>query len=213
MGRNLQRIRCQRTVDNDNCTAVACSPKIFGDSTNYYETTICYSTDRLSYSPMEDLFLGQTFLEGQAYGDNNCTDEAYKYRQGLLVGECEPFTTKDNYMYSVSATLASNGSVVMSIYNNTACTDLPITTYALRSDTLASHLCYNDTGLPHVVSSIVGFLQLDDNRSGFLARRTNLVMLDYLQVDVYLESDCKDSYGQDALLASGHSGDGSSVTA
>ncbi|KAI9981542.1 hypothetical protein PInf_009295 [Phytophthora infestans] len=141
-------------VDNDNCTAVACSPKIFGDSTNYYETTICYSTDRLSYSPMEDLFLGQTFLEGQAYGDNNCTDEAYKYRQGLLVGECEPFTTKDNYMYSVSATLASDGSVAMSIYNNTACTDLPITTYALRRDTLASHLCYNDTGLPHVVSSI-----------------------------------------------------------
>ncbi|KAF4130870.1 hypothetical protein GN958_ATG19875 [Phytophthora infestans] len=38
---------------------------------------------------MEDLFLGQTFLEGQAYGDNNCTDEAYKYRQGLLVGELQ----------------------------------------------------------------------------------------------------------------------------
>ncbi|GMF33498.1 unnamed protein product [Phytophthora lilii] len=140
-------------IENDNCSAVACSARAFGNNTDYYKATTCYSADSYSYDPMEDLFDGQAFVEGQAYSNTNCTDDAYLYRQGLVVGDCEPFTTRNNH--SVSVTLASDGSAAMILYDNTECTDPPITTYALGNDTLSNHLCYegiSNTGLVQYIA-------------------------------------------------------------
>ncbi|ETI31637.1 hypothetical protein L917_20568 [Phytophthora nicotianae] len=126
-------------IDNDNCSAMACSPQPSGNS-NFYKATTCYSTDSLSYNPMEDLFLGQTFIEILAYSNINCTDDAYLYRHGLIVGSCEPFSTRNNH--SVSVTLESDGSATILLYNNTECTDPLVTTYALSNYTLVNHHCY-----------------------------------------------------------------------
>lgn len=140
-------------MENDNCSAVSCSPRAFGNNTDYYKATTCYSADSYSYNPMEALFDGQAFVEGQAYSNTNCTDDAYLYRQGLVVGGCEPFTTRNNH--SVSVTLDSDGSAAMILYDNTECTDPPITTYALSNETLANHLCYegiSNTGLVQYIA-------------------------------------------------------------
>ncbi|OWZ01383.1 TKL protein kinase, partial [Phytophthora megakarya] len=127
-------------ISNDNCSAAACSPRVFGNNTNYYKATTCYSADSYSFNPMEELFDGKAFIEGQAYSNSNCTDDAYLYRQGLVVGGCEPFTTRNNH--STSVTLSSDGSATMILYDNTECIDPPLTTYALGNETLANHLCY-----------------------------------------------------------------------
>ncbi|KAG7381570.1 hypothetical protein PHYPSEUDO_005920 [Phytophthora pseudosyringae] len=102
---------------------------------------------------MEDLFLGETFIEGQAYSNANCTDDAYVYRQGLIVGGCESFTTRGNH--SVTATLAGDGPATMLLYNNTEYADPSMTTYALGGYTLADHLCYegiSNTGLVQYIT-------------------------------------------------------------
>ncbi|GMF44189.1 unnamed protein product [Phytophthora fragariaefolia] len=154
-------------IENDNCSAVACSPRAFGNNTDYYKATTCYSADSFSYDPMEDLFDGQAFVEGQAYSNTNCTDDAYLYRQGLVVGGCEPFSTRNNH--SVSVTLGSDGSAAMILYDNTECTDPPITTYALGNETLANHLCYegiSNTGLVQYIAKYYIHENYDSSSSG-----------------------------------------------
>ncbi|RLN72080.1 hypothetical protein BBJ28_00022391 [Nothophytophthora sp. Chile5] len=140
-------------IQNDNCSAVSCSPRVFGNNTDFYKATTCYSADSQTYDPMEELFDGQSFVEGQAYTNTNCTDDAYLYRQGLVVGGCEPFTTRNNH--SVSVTLDSDGSAAMILFDNTECTAPPLTTYALGNETLANHLCYqgiSNTGLVEYIA-------------------------------------------------------------
>lgn len=140
-------------IENNNCSAVACSPRAFGNNTDYYKAATCYSADSNFYDPMEDLFDGHAFVEGQVYSKANCTDDSFLYRLGLVVGGCEPFTTLDNN--SVSVTLGSDGSAALILYDNTECTDPPITKYALGNDTLANHLCYegiSNTGLVQYIA-------------------------------------------------------------
>jgi serine/threonine-protein kinase TNNI3K len=154
-------------IANDNCSAAACSPRTFGNNRDYYKATTCYSADSYSYDPMEDLFGGKAFVEGQAYSNTNCTDDAYLYRQGLVVGGCEPFSTRNNH--SVSVTLSDDGSAAMILFDNTECTEPPLTTYALGNDTLANHLCYeglSNTGLVQYIARYYVHEDYESSSSG-----------------------------------------------
>ncbi|KAK1946675.1 Dual specificity protein kinase shkD [Phytophthora citrophthora] len=161
-------------VSNDDCAAQACSPRAFGNNTDYYQTVTCFSTDSFSYDPMEDLFLGKTFIEGQVYNNTNCSDDSYWFRLGLIVGGCEPFTT--SYNNSVTATLSSDGSASMLLYNNTECMDPPMTTYALGNTTLAKHLCYegiSNTGLKQHIARYFIHQDYDTGSTGSDTKTTD----------------------------------------
>ncbi|KAH7468689.1 uncharacterized protein KRP23_11066 [Phytophthora ramorum] len=160
-------------LENDNCSANPCSLRGFGDNSDYYKAVTCYSADSYSYDPMGDLFQGKAFIEGQAYSNVNCTDDAYLYRQGLVVGGCEPFTTRHNH--SVSVTLSSDGSAALIMFNNTDCTEPPITTYALGNETLTNHLCYegiSNTGLVQVIAKYFVYQDYDSSGSSNMVGTT-----------------------------------------
>ncbi|RLN72081.1 hypothetical protein BBJ28_00022390 [Nothophytophthora sp. Chile5] len=129
-----------RIISSANCSASACEIRPFGDSTRYYEASTCSSSETEANDPMEQVFAGQDFVEGRAFSDANCSADSYLFRQGLVVGNCQPFQSANNH--SVSVTVADDGSAALIIYNNTDCTAPPMTTYAIQNNTLANHLCY-----------------------------------------------------------------------